>query len=137
MEAFRSYSDVPPRKFQQSANGRPKNGERSGETAEWAESYRRKSLARWKKGCKNAEKERRLMNLTKEQRQAVGKGESVTVTVDGTECVIIRKDVFERVKAVIPNDLPSLDEQRQLLRQTGEMAGWDDPDMDVYDNLKP
>lgn len=77
------------------------------------------------------------MQLTKEQQEAVEKGESITLDVDGTECVLIRKDVFERVKAVVPEDLPSLDEQRRLLRRTGEMAGWDDPDMDVYDDLKP
>ncbi len=76
------------------------------------------------------------MNLTREQQQAVENGESVTVVLDGTECVVVRKDVFERVKAVIPDDLPSLEEQRQLLRRTGEMAGWDDPYMDVYDDLK-
>ena len=74
------------------------------------------------------------MQLTKDQQQAIEKGESITVCLEGTECVVIRKDVFERVKAVVPDDLPSIDEQRRLLRQTGEMAGWDDPEMDVYDD---
>jgi hypothetical protein len=77
------------------------------------------------------------MNLTKAQQQAVEKGETVTVELDGTECIVIRKDIFERVQVVIPDDLPSIDEQRHLLRKTGEMAGWDDPDMDVYDDLQP
>ncbi len=74
-----------------------------------------------------------MTTLTKEQQQAAENGEPVTVNLNGTEFVILRKDIFERIRAGIPDDLPTIDEQKHLLRTTGEMAGWDDPDMDVYD----
>ena len=77
------------------------------------------------------------MNLTTEQQQAVKQGESVTLNLDGTECILVRKDVFDRVRTLLSADFPTIDEQRHLLRHIGEMAGWNDPDMDVYDDLKP
>jgi hypothetical protein len=44
------------------------------------------------------------MNLSTKQVQAIENGEAVPITIGQTECVVIRK-----------------------------MAGWDDPEMDVYD----
>jgi hypothetical protein len=79
----------------------------------------------------------KTMNLTSEQQQAIDRGEAVTFTVDGRECVLVRKDVYERVREIIPDDIPSIDEQLYMLRQIGEMAGWDDPEMDVYDEPSP
>ena len=80
--------------------------------------------------CENARKEI-TTNLTKEQEQSVKQGGSVTIDLNGTECIVVRKDIFDRIRAVVPDDLPTIEEQRQLLRHTGEMAGWDDPKMDV------
>ena len=45
------------------------------------------------------------MTLTKEQRAAVGQGEAVPVVIDGTRCVLILRDVYERVKRVIDDEL--------------------------------
>jgi hypothetical protein len=36
------------------------------------------------------------MKLTADQEQAIRSGQAVQVTVAGTECVLLRKDVFER-----------------------------------------
>ena len=36
------------------------------------------------------------MNLTSEQQQAVENGEPVTLNVAGTECVLVRRDVYLR-----------------------------------------
>ena len=36
------------------------------------------------------------MNLTAEQQQAVRAGRAVPVTVGGVQCVLLRKDVYER-----------------------------------------
>jgi hypothetical protein len=41
------------------------------------------------------------MTLTKEQRQAIDSGDSVAVVIDGTPCVVVRQDVFDRVQRVI------------------------------------
>ncbi len=50
------------------------------------------------------------MNLTSEQVQAIREGEPVSVVLPevGQECVVLRKDVFQRVlKAAAEDDLPS------------------------------
>lgn len=50
------------------------------------------------------------MDLTSEQIQAIRDGEPVSVVLPevGEECVVMRKDVFERVvKAATEDDLPS------------------------------
>jgi hypothetical protein len=44
------------------------------------------------------------MTLTKEQERAVESGEAVPVQVGKAECVVIRKDVFERVTAPVYDD---------------------------------
>ena len=36
------------------------------------------------------------MNITPEQEQAVHNGQTVTVTIAGQACVLLRKDVYER-----------------------------------------
>jgi hypothetical protein len=40
------------------------------------------------------------MKLTAEQQQAIHKGQAVQVSVGGAECVLLRKDVFERGEAL-------------------------------------
>jgi hypothetical protein len=35
------------------------------------------------------------MTLTTEQRRALEKGESVALDIDGTPCIVIRKDVYD------------------------------------------
>jgi hypothetical protein len=39
---------------------------------------------------------RAIMNLTADQEQALHRGQPVRVTVAGADCVLVRKDVFER-----------------------------------------
>ncbi len=41
------------------------------------------------------------MNLTNEQLKALEKGQIVPVVIDHTECVVIRKDVYEMVNDVV------------------------------------
>jgi hypothetical protein len=73
------------------------------------------------------------MELSAAQIQAIESGEAVPITVGHTKCVLIREDLYERVKAVldIEDAYPLLDE---TFRQ-----GWDAPgmaDYDRYDELK-
>lgn len=44
------------------------------------------------------------MNLTAEQISALTSGEPVPCVLDHTECVVVRKDVFERMQHVSYND---------------------------------
>ena len=75
------------------------------------------------------------MNLTDDQRQAIGNGQTVPVLIDGLPCVVIRSDVFERVYHDTGDW--SHDELRQALARASSENGWDEPDMDAYDRLVP
>jgi len=37
-----------------------------------------------------------VMNLSSEQQQAVEQGQPVPIVLSGTECIVIRKDIFEQ-----------------------------------------
>jgi hypothetical protein len=45
-------------------------------------------------------KKESLMELTAEQERAIENGQAVAVTVGGAECVLLRKDVYERCEPV-------------------------------------
>ena len=70
------------------------------------------------------------MNLTKEQKQAVESGEAVTVTLEGTECVLIKKELYESVRDLIDDAHP-----RTMKRHLAKIMQEDssDPVMDIYD----
>jgi hypothetical protein len=73
------------------------------------------------------------MELSAAQVRAIENGEAVRITVGHTRCVLIREDLYERVKAVldIQDAYPLLDETFR--------EGWDAPgmsDYDRYDELK-
>lgn len=51
--------------------------------------------------------------------------------------VLIRSEVYERLKALFEDDPVTEQERRNQLQQFGKRAGWDDPAMDVYDDLDP
>ena len=48
--------------------------------------------------------ENTAMDMTQEQKQAINRGETVDLRVDDTECVIVRKDIFDRVRRVLEYD---------------------------------
>jgi hypothetical protein len=73
------------------------------------------------------------MELSAAQVRAIENGEAVPITVGHTKCVLIREDLYERVKTVldIQDVYPLLDETFR--------EGWDAPgmsDYDRYDELK-
>ncbi len=45
------------------------------------------------------------VQLTAPQKEAVFRGEAVPVVIESTECVVVRADVFQRVKAVLDDGL--------------------------------
>ena len=51
--------------------------------------------------------------------------------------VLLKAKDYEWIKALFDLDRPTVAEQRHLLRRAGLRAGWDDPDMDVYNELDP
>ena len=71
------------------------------------------------------------MNLTSDQQQAIFRGEAVPVVVGSTECVVVRADVFGRVKAVLEDGLES-DQVRRLVEQNMQDYDQGDPLLDSY-----
>ena len=51
--------------------------------------------------------------------------------------VLLRADVYERLHLLLEQGPLSREEQLRLLQAAGERAGWDDPEMDVYNDLAP
>ena len=72
------------------------------------------------------------MNLSQEQISSLDNGQAVSVQVDGRECVLIPREVYERVHALLdfdPNQAyPAIDEAWR--------DGWDDPKMADYDRYE-
>ena len=76
-----------------------------------------------------------LMNLTEEQLRALEQGQELRVIDPRTrlECVVIRADVYERVKGLLPEIDP-----RETYPAVDEVMGedWSDPKMAEYDDYE-
>ncbi len=46
---------------------------------------------------------------------------------------LVAQEQYERVKTLFEAQSLSIQEQKELLRNAGRRAGWDDPEMDAYD----
>jgi hypothetical protein len=68
-----------------------------------------------------------MMELSAEQVRAIADGEAVPVMVEHTPCVLLRADIYERVKAMreIVDAYPLVDETFR--------EGWEAPGMADYD----
>ena len=51
--------------------------------------------------------------------------------------MLLKADVFDRLHLLLQGGSLSKEEQRFLLEQAGRRAGWDDSEMDIYDDLAP
>ena len=76
------------------------------------------------------------MQLTHDQLKAVRGGGSVRLSEAGTELVILRADVFERLQGLVYDDDPWTDEEMALLAaEDANGLGWEG--MDGYQDLDP
>ena len=80
------------------------------------------------------------IQLTEEQWAGMQGGQTplrVSDPAHSATFVLVRADVYERFKSLFEED--PLTEQERLfqLQQFGKRAGWDDPAMDIYDDLDP
>src|SRR5262245_5080666 len=55
----------------------------------------------------------------------------------GKVYAVIPMRVYDRFMPMFEEDPPGPKEREYLLREWGRRAGWDDPEMDVYDELDP
>ena len=77
-----------------------------------------------------------MIELTDEQRQQLENGKAVDVTDPQTAqlYVILRKDVYERVRHLLYDDSEwTEDELRLHLARSAKENGWEEPGMDDYD----
>jgi len=81
------------------------------------------------------------MRLTEEQWADIQKGSDVPPRVSNpagdTAFVLLKAEAYERFKALFEEDPNTKQERLYQLEQFGKRAGWDDPTMDVYDDLDP
>src|SRR5262245_15871414 len=92
--------------------------------------------SRWQRS-QFTEQRRSVMNLTVQQLQAVNKGEPLRF-IDrevGQEFVVVRADVFDRVRLVFDDTDLDLREALPLVWQAMK-EDWEDPSMDAYDFWK-
>ena len=47
--------------------------------------------------------------------------------------VLIADEKFDQLRSLIDLEPLTIDQQRQILHDAGQRAGWDDPEMDAYD----
>jgi len=74
------------------------------------------------------------MNLTARQKSAVRDGEAVRVREEELDCVVLRADVYDRLKHLFYDAGDCTDEElRRLLARSAEANGWNEPEMDAYD----
>lgn len=81
------------------------------------------------------------IRLTEEQWAGVVDGGEVPVRVSdpgqNASFVLLPAAVYERFKALFEEDPVTEQERLFQLQQFGKRAGWDDPEMDIYDDLDP
>ncbi|HAH43754.1 hypothetical protein [Gimesia sp.] len=79
------------------------------------------------------------MKLTKEQAEAISRGEEIPVDVEGTECVLVRKDIYAKISGDVSkgrsDEVTEEDLRRQLVRSC-ESSDWNDPAMDIYNDYE-
>ncbi len=80
------------------------------------------------------------IQLTEEQWANIQRDEfpvRVSDPAQNAAFVLVRADVYERFKSLFEEDPVSEQERLFQLQQFGKRAGWDDPEMDIYDELDP
>jgi hypothetical protein len=85
--------------------------------------------------------QRMAIRLTEEKWANVMHGSEVPVRVsdpaESATFVLVRADAYERFKALFEEDPVTEQERLFQFEQFGRRAGWDDLEMDLYDDLDP
>ena len=83
-----------------------------------------------------------MLTMPKELQQAVrashGRPLRLTDPETHAEYVLLQADMYGQLHGLLDHATPlTLDERRAVLIQAGLRAGWDNPEMDVYNELNP
>ena len=78
------------------------------------------------------------MEITQEQLEKAESGQAVELAENGKEFVLIRRDMYDRLKRLLGYDDSELtpEEMARAAWEAGKSIGWDDPEMDVYDDYE-
>lgn len=71
------------------------------------------------------------MTFTAEQLLAIETGQEVRFSLNGVQFVIVRAEIFDKVKPLLNHDHQEL---RMMLARSSEANGWDEPGMEAYDS---
>ncbi|HEY7155603.1 MAG TPA: hypothetical protein VH575_16695 [Gemmataceae bacterium] len=81
-----------------------------------------------------------MIELNEEQRRQLENGQAVDVTDDVTDprtaqrYVVLRKDVYEKIRRLLYDDSEWTEDERRLrLAQSARDNGWEEAGMDAYD----
>lgn len=83
-----------------------------------------------------------MITMPKELQEAIrtSQGQPVRLADPDTheEYIMLRADVYDQMQTRLYDDTPLTSKEKQaLLLKAGLRAGWDDPAMDVYNDLDP
>ena len=83
-----------------------------------------------------------MLTIPKELQEAMhaSHGRPLRLTDPDTqaEYVLLQAEIYDQLQGLLCNETPlTPDERREVLIQAGLRAGWDDPEMDVYNDLDP
>jgi len=83
-----------------------------------------------------------MLTIPKELQQAMrasdGRPLRLTDPETQAEYVLLQAEMYDQLQGLLYNDTSlTPDEKRTVLIQAGLRAGWDDPEMDVYNDLDP
>jgi hypothetical protein len=76
-----------------------------------------------------------MITLTPEQRQEIDR--QGHLRIDDGAYVVVKAEAFDRLRSVLEGGPLTIEEQRAALAHAGKRAGWDDPALDVYNDLDP
>jgi hypothetical protein len=80
--------------------------------------------------------EETMIELTEEQSRELSAAEPMAVDPRTKETyVLVRSDLYERIKGLIYDSGDATDDElRMLLARSADANGWNEPEMDDYDN---
>ena len=83
-----------------------------------------------------------MLTIPKELQQAMraSHGRPLRLTDPDTqaEYALLQAEIYDQLQGLLYNETSlTPDEKRAVLIQVGLRAGWDDPEMDVYNDLDP
>jgi len=83
-----------------------------------------------------------MITLPKDIKEAVRSSDDQPIRLTdpetNSEYVLVSADVYDQIRGLFyEHSTLTRDEKRELMLRAGMRAGWDDPEMDVYNELAP